>query len=91
MNQEKSILKAVERLKLPRCASVRQIQKRYHELAKEHHSDRQKGVHDNEMAGINEAYAILMDYCRNYKICFDEKPVKENPRDCWKQQFGDSL
>lgn len=91
MKEQESIQKAVERLELPRCASVRQIQKRYRELVKAHHPDRQKGAHDPEMAAINEAYALLMNYCRNYKIPFDEDQSKEEPSDWWKQQFGDSL
>lgn len=68
MKREERILNAVERLKLPSCASVRQIRKRYREMVKAHHPDRQKGTQDPEMAAINEAYAILMDYCHNYKI-----------------------
>lgn len=43
------------------------------------------------MAAVNEAYALLMDYCRNYKIPLDDDPTKEAPRDWWKEQFGDSL
>jgi len=91
MNQAESIRKAVERLKLPRCASLRQIQKRYRELVKAHHPDRQKGHLDPEMAAINDAYALLMDYCRNYKIPLDGQEIKQAPRDWWKEQFGDSL
>lgn len=91
MKQEERILNAAERLKLPRFASIRQIQKRYREMVKAHHPDRQKGTQDTEMAKINEAYAILMDYCRNYKIPFDENQIKEEPCDWWMQQFGDSL
>lgn len=91
MKEEERILNAAERLKLPRCASIRQIQKRYRELVKTHHPDRQDGAHSPEMAAINEAYALLMDYCRNYKIPFDENQIKKEPRDWWKEQFGDSL
>lgn len=91
MSHTDSIQNAVECLKLPRCASMRQIQQHYRERVKAHHPDRQQGQHDPEMAVINEAYALLMDYCRNYKIPLDREPIKEAPRDWWKEQFGDSL
>lgn len=91
MNRAESIREAVERLKLHRCASLRQIQQRYRELVKAHHPDRKQGLQDPEMAAINEAYALLMDYCRNYKIPLDGESIKEAPRDWWKEQFGDSL
>jgi len=91
MNQAESIQKAVERLKLPRFASIRQIRERYREMVKQHPADRQNGTHNPEMAAINEAYALLMDYCRNYKIPLDGESIKETPRDWWKEQFGGSL
>ncbi len=85
---EETILKAAEQLKLHRPASIREIQQRYRQLVKEHHPDRQPGTPDAEMAQINTAYAILIDYCQNYKIRFDQEPPKEEPRDWWKEQFG---
>lgn len=91
MKQEERILNAAERLKLPRCASIRQIQKRYCELVKAHHPDWQKGTQGPEMPAINEAYGILMDYCHNYKIRFDEGQIEGEPRDWWMHQFGDNL
>jgi curved DNA-binding protein CbpA len=86
-----NINEAVERLKLPRCVSMRQIQQRYRELVKAHHPDRHQGQHDPEIAAINAAYARLMDYCRNYQIPLDGEPPRETPRDWWKEQFGDSM
>jgi preprotein translocase subunit Sec63 len=91
MKQEERILNAVELFKLPRSASVRQIQRRYRELVKQHHPDRQNGKHDPAMAGINEAYAILMTYCHNYKIPFDSGKPQEEPHDWWLHQFGENL
>lgn len=91
MKQEERILNAVELLKLPRSASIRQIQKQYRELVKQHHPDRKNGKHNPEMAEINEAYAILMNYCHNYKIPFDSNKLQKEPRDWWMHQFGDNL
>jgi len=91
MKDEEKILHAVNLLGLPRQASMRQVQTRYRELVKLHHPDRQ-GLGDNpEMAQINEAYALLMHYCRNYKISFEAGEVHEQPDDWWAQQFGDIL
>ncbi|MFP4157263.1 MAG: J domain-containing protein [Opitutales bacterium] len=91
MKQEERILNAVELLKLPRSASVRQLQTRYRELVKQHHPDHQNGKHDPEMARINEAYAMLMDYCHNYKIPFDSDKLQEEPHNWWMDQFGENL
>jgi len=61
------------------------------ELVKTHHPDRTGDGDNPEMAQINEAYALVMHYCRSYKISFAADKVHEQPDDWWAQQFGDML
>lgn len=91
MKDEENILQAVEILGLPRRASIRQVQMRYRELVKLHHPDRQAVGDNPQMAQINEAYALVMHYCRNYKISFEAGKGHEEPNDWWAQQFGDVM
>jgi hypothetical protein len=40
---------------------------------------------------INEAYAILLEYCAKYEFNFDEDHLKEKtmtPQEWWTKKFG---
>jgi DnaJ-class molecular chaperone len=64
---------ALETLSLPRLITRDDIKKRYRHLARELHPD--KGGDEQQMAQINEAYEVLMEYIDAFRYTFDDKEI----------------
>jgi len=64
---------ALETLSLPKLITRDDIKKRYRHLAREIHPD--KGGDEQQMAQINEAYEVLMEYIDSFRYTFDDKEI----------------
>ncbi len=88
----KEVRKARETLGLSRFATLREIKRAYREKCRLWHPDADPGndteEHKKRMQAINEAYDVLLRFCRNYRYCLDprEEPDDEN---WWMDRFGD--
>ena len=77
---ESAIRKALETLGLPSLVTRREIKKRYRQLARRHHPDRNAGDAE-KMEEINRAYETLMEYVENFRFRFDEEEIaRQNPQ-----------
>ncbi len=75
-----SIRKALETLGLPPLVTRGEIKKRYRQLARRHHPDRNAGD-ARKMEEINRAYETLMEYVENFRFRFDEEEMaQQNPQ-----------
>lgn len=92
----KKIVAAKNLLGLPDQATMAEIQKAYRRLSKEYHPDlaghRPEGIEGSgvEMHNLTEAYGILIEYGKKYKIPL--VPGKDQPlegEDWWLERFGD--
>ncbi|WP_292654400.1 J domain-containing protein [Nitratifractor sp.] len=73
------IRKALETLGLPPMVTREEIKKRYRQLARRHHPDREAGDAER-MEAINRAYETLMEYVENFRFRFDEEEIaQQNP------------
>ena len=85
---------ARQTLELPERTSIRQIRDKYHELSRiwhpDHCRDKPEVCHEMQQK-INEAYAVLMDYCSSYQYSFRREDVEEYPsgEDFWWEHFGE--
>ena len=71
---------------LPVLISLKELRKRYRELAKKHHPDTHNAA--ETMHRINEAYALLKDYMENYKFTFQEEEIlKQFPEESHASRF----
>lgn len=70
---KKKLETALERLSLPRLITKDDIKKRYRHLARELHPD--KGGDEEQMAQINEAYEVLIEYIDSFRYTFDDKEI----------------
>jgi DnaJ-class molecular chaperone len=92
-----AIDKARRLLGLGEDASMRQIKSAYRRLAKHHHPDKHSTSSDEEMMKkLNQAYKVLMDYCRDYRYSFQEEDVaRAYPKDeyirTWRKRWYDSI
>ncbi len=79
-------------LGLEEMASLKQIKSAYRRMSKKHHPDLEEGedVSSITMPKINDAYMVLLDYCKNYRFPLtpdnSEQPVE--PEDWWMDRFG---
>ncbi|NPA29005.1 MAG: J domain-containing protein [Epsilonproteobacteria bacterium] len=89
MSQSKAYRKihaALEILGLPPLVTLKEITERYRTLAVKYHPDR--GGDAEEMAKINEAYALLKAYAENYRFSFSEEEIdKQFPKEGHVKQF----
>ena len=70
-------------------ATLKQIKARHRELAKAHHPDRVPANNAATMHRINAAYALLVEYCGNYRYAFSEAEFLEQyPEERLRRQFG---
>ena len=82
----KEIHKALEVLELPVLISLKDLRKRYRQLARKHHPD--NGGSEEAMHSINEAYALLRGYMENYKFTFQEEEIlKQFPEEGHASRF----
>jgi len=76
---ESSIRNALETLGLPPMVTRGEIKKRYRQLARRCHPDRNAGD-ARKMEEINRAYETLMEYVENFRFRFDEEEIaRQNP------------
>jgi preprotein translocase subunit Sec63 len=87
------IEKARKVLGLFESASIPEVEKKYRELLRKWHPD--KNMNDQEKANrmtteIIESYEIVMEYFMNYKIPFTKEDVMKNSsiEDWWMNKFG---
>jgi len=84
---EREIREALERLGLPPMVTRDEIKKRYRQLARRHHPDREGGD-AREMESLNRAYELLMEYVENFRFRFDEEEIARHYPDArHAQQF----
>lgn len=92
----KKIVAAKNLLGLPDQASLAEIKKAYRRLSKEHHPDlarhRPEGGEgpELEMHRLTEAYQLLLEYGKRYKIPLvpgEDQPLEGE--DWWMERFGD--
>jgi len=89
-----TLMKAKTLLGLSDKATLFDIKNRYKTMMQKWHPD--KHPEDPETAHamstqINEAYAILLEYCSNYEYNLDENFLKEQtltPQEWWAKKFG---
>jgi len=81
MNSFSDIYKAKQLLGLGDSATLEQIRKAYYKLAKKHHPDkcsnRDKVKCEKRFKEINQAYEIVMAYCRAFEFPFRENDLKK--------------
>ena len=96
MRSEKwqKIITAKELLQLGDKASLLEIKAAYRWLSKRYHPDRQH--EDNEAANpsmqeINAAYAVLLDYCTNFRfpLILNDETQPLDDEDWWLSRFGE--
>ena len=89
-----TLMKAKTLLGLSDKATLSDIKSRYKMMMQQWHPD--KHPDDLETAHamstqINEAYAVLLEYCSRYEFSFDEEHLKEKtmtPQEWWTKKFG---
>jgi len=78
----KQIDKARKLLGLANEATLKEVKESYYRKAKEHHPDRctnnKKIEQEREMAQINKAYKILLNYIEEYEFSFNKEDVEKN-------------
>lgn len=91
-----SIPEAARLLGLSGSATMIEIRQRYHTLLKEWHPD--VSAHNQEeshemVIQLNEAYALLVDFCMHYPIPFREENYANRDisysMQYWREHFGD--
>jgi curved DNA-binding protein CbpA len=86
----KDLCNAIEILGLSKQASLKEIKQRHRTLVKEHHPDShgQSKESPATIRKINSAYALLRDYCDNYRFSFDHDTFMiQNPEERIREQF----
>ena len=85
-------------LGLGESATMAEIKNAYRRLAHRHHPDK----HDNSSEGnermkqLNQAYKVLMDYCRDYRYSFRREDAagtytQEEDYRRWHEKWADSV
>lgn len=87
----KEISAAREILGLPKVTTLAAIKRAYREKCRRWHPDvngpQSEGDPNQMMQSINEAYRILLAYCRNYEYCLEPQEEKAD-EDWWMERFG---
>lgn len=89
-----TLIKAKTLLGLSDKATLSDIKIRYKNMMQQWHPD--KHPDDPETAHvmstqINDAYAVLLEYCSRYEFNFDEEHLREKtltPQEWWTKKFG---
>ena len=87
------ITQAREILELPESATLEQIQRKYKQLIKKWHPDKnisEPGLTENKTREIIQAYKTIMQYCDHYQFSFSQQEVEKylSDRERWFRQFG---
>ncbi|MBV5279095.1 MAG: DnaJ domain-containing protein [Campylobacteraceae bacterium] len=86
MKKSEAISAALEVLALPIYTTINELKSHYHLLALKAHPD--CGGSEEEMAKINEAYAIIKDYMEQFKFTFSEEEInKQFPQELHVNRF----
>lgn len=93
MNTYQKITAARKLLDLPERATMQEIKSSYRGLVRRWHPDKcgESSEHCAEMTRrINAAYAVIMDYCSQYRFSFAEEEVKNylSEEEWWFERFG---
>ncbi len=89
-----TLIKAKTLLGLSDKATLSDIKSRYKNMMRDWHPDKHPDDTDTAHAmstQINEAYAILLEYCSKYEFNFDEEHLREKtltPQEWWTKKFG---
>jgi len=89
-----TLIKAKTLLGLSDKATLSDIKTRYKNMMQEWHPDKHPDDADTAHAmstQINEAYALLLEYCSKYEFNFDEEHLREKtltPQEWWTKKFG---
>ena len=89
-----ALIKAKTLLGLSDKATLSDIKIRYKNMMRTWHPDKHPDDTDTAHAmstQINEAYAILLEYCSQYEFNFDEEHLREKtltPQEWWTKKFG---
>jgi len=84
----RQLREAMEVFGLVDRATLAQIRGRYRELVKAHHPDQGCATDPEAIRAVNNAYAILMEYCNSYHYCFSEEEfLTQTPAERIKRQF----
>ena len=87
-------MKAKTLLGLRETSTMAEIKNKYKTLMKKWQPDKHKDDSDKAIkmsAQINEAYEIIMEYCKNYEYSFEEENIKKTPytpAEWWNDKFG---
>ncbi len=95
MSSLDTLLKAKTLLGLSDKATLFEIKQRYRKLMQKWHPD--KNPDDTKTAQemsnrINEAYKVILEYCKHYEYSFKEEDIHEktaSPHEWWEARFGD--
>lgn len=80
---------ALSVLDLPQRATLDEIKKRHRQLVKQHHPDTGSDSEPEAIRRINAAYALLRDYCADYRYDFSrDEFLRQNPEERLRQQFA---
>ncbi len=94
MSSFDEIVKAKTLLGLNDKASLPEIKLRYKKLMHKWHPDKHSDDIEKATqmsANINEAYKIILDYCKHYEYRFDEEFLTQkhlSPHEWWVNKFG---
>ena len=89
-----TLIKAKTLLGLRDKATLSDIKTRYKNMMQQWHPDKHPDDTDTAHAmstQINEAYAIVLEYCSKYEFNFDEDHLREKtltPQEWWTKKFG---
>lgn len=88
-NRWKDIDQARKLLKLPEQVTRIEILEAYRRRCRDLHPDRNPGIDTSEeMAGLNAAYSILMEYSDRYEIKLNPNEDGMTEGEWWMYHFG---
>jgi len=89
----KDLDEARMRLGLNERATMQEIKTAYRRMARRFHPDRvldAVGEKGDAMKGINDAYSILLEYCKGYRYSFSREDFERNyPELNYQERFKD--
>lgn len=95
MTSLETLLKAKTLLGLSDKATLFEVKQRYRNLMQLWHPDKNPDEQESSQqmsVQINEAYKVILDYCKHYEYSFKEEDIKDNaasPHEWWESRFGD--